>query len=585
MIDYLHTTDDERKQNEEATERASELIKTTNDDLTQSRTELFFFLGSIAFALLTTLSISDRDLLVLSRLQLPLLNLSMNFDAFLLGAPLLLVAIHSALLLKFSRLRAKCLAISRTLRDFRALDEQMARNLDMRVASNFLTEWLADEFGPSLRKPLSAVIYFITLHALPIVTLLIITIRTLPLHNSFFTGTQITLFAVDISLQFYLHLERRLFSAGLGCAVWLLTSLVLCVPDSWFDRLGRGIWPVKVPFASTESRRVAFGPTAFLLENGLDSATGRPVLFFSRNLIVTDEKSLSFDQRQPSLRSDAFVANSGSATPAPPSLSLRGRNLRYAKLDRSDLRAAELTLTDLTGASLEKTDLRGAVFGCAFENIEPISALWSFLSSTRSSASVPVTRANCTSFADTVLNQADLRNARFAWSQFGRPSLAGVQLQEANMDGLDLATVDLTNANLTRASLIAADLTRATLVGADLTSANLIAADLRGAELNLAALGSAELDGALLEKAQLVGADLTSTMIVGADLTEAVFEAARFRGANFWMAIPPGRASMIWADLTGASVAPLSDGARSRNQSFVGATGGQKPRGGDSSRQ
>ena len=48
------------------------------------------------------------------------------------------------------------------------------------------------------------------------------------------------------------------------------------------------------------------------------------------------------------------------ATPGEPTLNLRGRDLRFAKLDRTDLHQADLTGANLDGASLVGADLRGA---------------------------------------------------------------------------------------------------------------------------------------------------------------------------------------------------------------------------------
>jgi hypothetical protein len=48
---------------------------------------LAFLLGTILFVSVTVLSISDRDLLFGSLVQLPLLGLNIGFDAFLLGSP------------------------------------------------------------------------------------------------------------------------------------------------------------------------------------------------------------------------------------------------------------------------------------------------------------------------------------------------------------------------------------------------------------------------------------------------------------------------------------------------------------------
>ena len=51
-------------------------------------------------------------------------------------------------------------------------------------------------------------------------------------------------------------------------------------------------------------------------------------------------------------------------TPGEPSINLRGRDLRFARLDRTDLHQADMTGANLEGASLVGADLRGAWIGC-----------------------------------------------------------------------------------------------------------------------------------------------------------------------------------------------------------------------------
>src|SRR4051812_24863395 len=74
LRDLLRWGDADAKKKEaekEARDDASDLIRITNQDLAQTRTEIFFFLAAILFVAITTLSIADRDLLFGSRVQLP----------------------------------------------------------------------------------------------------------------------------------------------------------------------------------------------------------------------------------------------------------------------------------------------------------------------------------------------------------------------------------------------------------------------------------------------------------------------------------------------------------------------------------
>ena len=131
---------DSGSSSEQGVLQAAELIKTTNEDLAHTRTELFFFVGTIAFIVASTLGIGDRDLLVGTHVRLPILDVSIGFDEFLLGAPLLVLAVHFTLLLKFHRLRVKCVRISAQLAEIARVDKAAAENLELRTVSNFLTQ-------------------------------------------------------------------------------------------------------------------------------------------------------------------------------------------------------------------------------------------------------------------------------------------------------------------------------------------------------------------------------------------------------------------------------------------------------------
>jgi uncharacterized protein YjbI with pentapeptide repeats len=553
LLGWRETGAKKRFLEKEARDEASDLIKTTNLDLTQMRAELFFFLAAVLFVAVTTLSITDRDLLFGTHVQLPIFGLSMSFDAFLLGTPLLLLAVHYALLLKCERIREKCRTINEFIQRAREEDSEGAHSLALKTASNFMAQWLITGTANSrLLRHLNFLIYVLSVCLAPVFTLLLLTIRTLPLHRSLLTSEQILTLAIAVGLLALLHgntAHGKLRAGAMGLVTWTAASLIFCIPDSPFDRIGSSLWPAKVPFASSEANRVAFAPTAFLLENRLDNATGRPILLFSRNLIVTDDRP-------------ARTANTGTPKrPAPglqsseyPGASFRGRDLRYATLDRSDFRGADFTLADLTGASIEEGDLRGATFGCAAENTEPFTILWNFAFHRDEKGVWVDDAAQCTVTTGLKLNRADLRGSHFVWGQLQKPSLFGVRLDGATLNGVDLSSVDLSLASLYSASLIGADLSGASRIGANLTAANLTGATLRNAELRLAALGFARMDGSDLVGARFVAGDLTSASLIGAEMGEAVFYGARFDKARLWGATPPENDGLAWADLSGATI-------------------------------
>jgi uncharacterized protein YjbI with pentapeptide repeats len=538
---------DAKGEAKEARDDASDLIRITNQDLCQARTELSFFLAAVLFVAIATLSITDRDLLFGSRVLLPVLGVSMSFDAFLLGSPILLLVGHYALLLKFSWLRTKCIAINELIEG-----ADGARTLALKTTSNFMAQWLIASTGNTFYQRLSSAIYFTSIFLAPLLTLLLLTIRTLPLHRPWLTFIQILALSLDVALLTLFHWNgrrQRLWAAAVGSGTWLIVSLTLCIPDGLFDVVGRFIWEARVPFGWADSSRTAFAPTAFLLENGLDNATGRPILFFSRNLIVTDDQGW---------RGSANATQQTSSTPTQDHQqsgpNFRGRDLRYATLDRSNLRGGDFRLADLTGASLDDADLRGAIFGCAAANIDPLVSLWASTVYRNAQGYWMDSESNCTVMNDIKLSRADFRESKFEYGQLRKPSLAGARLSGVNFDDVDLSNMDLSLASLNWASMVGANLSGAILIGANLAGADLTGANLRDAELRLTALTFAKFDGAHLVGAKLVVADLTNASFIGAELGEAVFYGAHFDSTAVWGATPPAKEFLAWTDLTGALV-------------------------------
>ncbi|MGI9413758.1 MAG: pentapeptide repeat-containing protein [Hyphomicrobiales bacterium] len=244
-------------------------------------------------------------------------------------------------------------------------------------------------------------------------------------------------------------------------AVLLFSLLVATVPQACFwpfgeqsneertvcfslDRTTARWWATQV--GPKKQPRDVFVPTKWLFEGEPDQTSGTPDSLFSRNLIVTDKDLVAKNDFE-----------EGETT-----LQIRGRDLRFAVLDRSDLRRANLFGSDLRGASAIATRLDHA--------------------------------------------------------RFQKAKLQGANLREAKLQGANLREGKLQGANLGLAKLQGADLTGAKLQGADLLGAKLQGATLRRAELQGADLLGAKLQGADIAWAQMQGADLLGAKLQGATL-------------------------------------------------------------------
>jgi uncharacterized protein YjbI with pentapeptide repeats len=156
-------------------------------------------------------------------------------------------------------------------------------------------------------------------------------------------------------------------------------------------------------------------------------------------------------------------------------------------------------------------------------------------------------------FYGAVLPKADLRHVQLqgaillkaklqgvvGWdkTQLQSAILGGTQLQSAGLIEADLQGADLRGANLQGAALGWAKLQSADLRGADLQGANLIGAKLQGADLRGAKLQGADLretnfQGANLSYAKLHGSDLTLTELQGAELREVELLGVNWSQAN-----------------------------------------------------
>ena len=493
------------------------LLDALNAASARTGTLWLIFLTLMAYLLVTVAGIAHRDLLLNAGVVLPLLQARIDLSGFFLAAPAVLALLHLGLVAQFALVARKALEFNGALRLLESTDLR-THPLRLELDSFFFVQAIA---GPERSRLLSGflnAIGWITLIGLPLLLLIYLQVAFLPFHDAAITAVQRAIVLADIALLalvgvFLLRTEASYLGAFL--------RLGLNNPGS----LTFGLSVLAgAAFVSLFLATVPGGPAR---DEPASAAAADGALFgiFPRSLVVAD--------------TDLGLGGEAAAAGRP--IGLRGRDLRFARLDRVDLRRADLTGANLDGASLAGADLRGARLRCA-ENGAP-------------QPSDDRRKAQCAS-----ARGADFSAARLADANLAGADLRGAKFDDASLEGADLSRSLISGARFERAGLQRADLSAvlsqqgasfvlANLQGANLAGATLQMADFSGASLPGANLSLAYLAGAVLREADLEGADLQSAKLYGADLRGAKLQAADLAGALVWRALPPAGDVVALADL------------------------------------
>ncbi len=528
------------------------LLEAVNHSSDTAHTGWLIFLGIMAYLMIAVAGVTHKDLLLETPVSLPILQVNIQLTQFFQFAPIVLVLMHLGLVSQLTLLARETLEFDYAIRLLEATDKR-THPLRLELNNFFFVQAIA---GPYRSRVMSAFLHgmsWLTLVVLPVVLLIYIQVVFLPYHDVAITWTHRIALLVDIAMLisiglFLMRAETSFKEAFLRTTsahpmsfistIVVLLFVAICsfffatIPGETLDRWTQRVLGFNNEDESGQTPRYVAGYTVPFLTFGSD---GSLLGVFKRNLEVIDTD----------LVSDKDL------TAGEPSISLRDRDLRFARLDRSDLHQADFTGADLRGASLVGTDLRGVWMQCA-----DVTQL--ILTEDREAA-------NCTTARRAVFTRARLEGAHMTGVD-----LRGAKLDDARLDGVELAyaivqgtnfssarldKADLTGgvqaqgANFLVANLQGADLTGAQLLGADMSSSDLTGAVLSYTHLDLANLRDAKLDGASLYRSSLFGADMIGASIVGADLREA----------KVWKTVPPQADAEGFADLTGLVMTDMTE--------------------------
>jgi hypothetical protein len=386
------------------------------------------FITLIAYLLVAVGAVTHRDLLLEKPLKLPLLNVDLPLIGFFTAAPFFFILFHFYVFLQFQGLARKLLVYDALLGNQAATDRD-ADLMRHRLDNFILVQLLAGPRDRGDRKSiyLLNLMGWITMVALPVLVLLLIQFNFLPYHLEEVTWLHRVSVICDLALigVFWTVLiggrnritrrQRRRSRLLATAAAGLVVILSLAV----------AVFPGETVYDYVSSRL-----TLFLFEGALSPETNRVESVFANRLVVMDQVLIDPEKVD---KVDYAV-------------SLRGRDLRNAILNRSDLRKADLAGAQVAGASLVGANLEKARFGCFDEDRTDGCADIrgaDFARSNLTGADFKSASGVAANFSHAKLGQADFWGADLRGASFSDAHAEGARFKAATVDGAFLAANDI----------------------------------------------------------------------------------------------------------------------------------------------
>src|SRR6266545_2428319 len=511
------------------------LEKAVNDAAGRAGSVWLSFITLAAYLIITTGSVTHKHLFLEKELKLPVFAVDLPLVGLFVAGPLLFVIVHFYSMLQLHGLAGKIAQYEVVLREavpHRSDRQLMRQRLDTLVFVQVLAG--ARERREGIIGFLNRLMAWITVVILPLAVLLLTQIIFLPYQRELVTWLHRVIILVDLAVIWWFWGTITSGTSPYAIAfLWprasanLVELLRLTRERDWFK--SRVLWLLPRPplaasvavgafsllIAASPTETIYLWPwrhlTTLMFEGGGGPETDhlpRGLLGLSNHLVLPDEHFVTDDKLK-----------KGEVT-----LSLRGRNLHSAVLDRSDLTQVDFTGADLRRASLQGAKLQRARFLCIGDVPGGVRKGES-LRRLGQCALLDGAWLNNAQLQGAYLNRAHLQSARLLWADLRGASLEHARLQGATLWGAQLQGAFLNNAQLQGAGLSWSYLQGASLNDAQLQGAGLLSADLRGASLDRARLQGAfllwaDLEGATLWGAQLQGAS-PSAMLYRTSLSEA----------------------------------------------------------------
>ena len=331
------------------------LLNAVNHASEAALTGWLIYLGLAAYFIVALAGVTHKDLLLNSPISLPVLSISISLDRFFLFAPPLFIIIHLGMMMQYEVLTRKIYAFLHVIeREEREMADAGApagqiHPLRYELSSNFFTQFLAGPNQAGILTFMQQMIVWATLIMLAAIVLMMFQVTFLPYHDVALTWAHRVYVLIDMAIvgivgtflpsplhgfwasAWYSWRHYPTFmtiTVGFFMAFFAFSFFLATVPGERLDRLLAAIGPsveVPAPSGRAADMRTVFLPIAYLFDGAIDERSGASRSPFQRNLIVMDQD----------------LVNGRDLAPDSRSISLRNRDLRYARLDRSDLKQAD----------------------------------------------------------------------------------------------------------------------------------------------------------------------------------------------------------------------------------------------------
>ena len=528
------------------------------------------FLAFVAYLGVIIWGTTNDDLLRISPVKLPILDVDLPLTTFYTFVPWMVVLLHFNILMQLELLSCKLWNLDRDLPDTPA--GQQVRD---RLFIFPFTHLIVGRSGVWLIRWLLSLVVGITVIALPLLMLLSAQIRFLPFHDEVITWSQRAAVWVDavmlITLWPLIASPQDRASEWWRVLVWYLVGycparLRQLTTQGWnlLTRTGLYFWPKlswrEIPprvmlHPRTEPKGMIFLlvavpaivivsifaviPGTITLQTYYAPAKSQQGIakeapsYFENWLIRRVPESwlsvathkydvVSCTSLAAAEKSDASILQ---VILGPCSWFNLGFFPRNLDLKEARLVPKEVSLSVLTRAIDPDKQVRDSAFK-EFDGLNLQNRDLRFAN--MKGAVLPKADLRHVKLQGAILLNAKLQGV-VGWdkTQLQGSVLGGTALQAASLMEADLQVADLRGANLQ-----GADLRWTQLQSADLRGADLQGADLQGARLQGADLRWAKLQGANLQETNFQGANLASAKLQGSDLTLALLQAAELNEAD-----------------------------------------------------